>query len=169
MSITETVRAMVVRALRVKGLNHRELAALLLVNAAWVTKFFNGKLKTLSDEKMMQMEAALGIQFFRLVPGPNAIPAEAEQLGQLMKINPEVADIVGALLKLAGGQVTHELPHYETKELTKIGAELVRLVNAWDVPSDPHYTKIGLETVRFLSAFTAKKEKRDAKAGMQDN
>lgn len=163
MTITESVRAMVTRALREKGLNHSEFASAIGVHPAWVTKFFNSKLKALSDQRMQLMEAALGIQFFRLVPGPNAIPEEAEKLGQLMKTNPEVAQIVAGLLKMADTQVIHELPYFETKELTKIGAELVRIVNAWDVPHDPHYTKIGLETVRFLSTFTAKKEKRLAK------
>ncbi len=160
MTITKSVQALVSRALREKGISHSQLAGAIGVNPAWVTKFFNGKLLTLSDERIVLIEKFLNIQFTRIVSGGHGIPAEADQLGKLMKERPELVDIVGGLLKLAGSpkEVIHELPHFQTKELTKIGAEISRIVYAWEVPADPHYTKIGLEVVKFLSAFVAKKE-----------
>lgn len=160
MTITKTVRATVSRALREKGLTHSELSEAIGVTPGWVTKFFNGKLLSLTEDRITKIEKALDIKFQRLIPSVGGNFTEIEKLGELMKERPELVDIVGGLLKLAekdAPAVIHELPHFETKELTKLGAEFTRIVYAWEIPADPHYTKIGLEIVRFISNYCAKR------------
>ncbi len=155
MTITAPVRATVSQALRANGYTKNQMAAALGVTPSWVTKFFNGKLAALDEEKADALEKFMNIKFERLV-SRGQIPQEAVQLGEAMLTNQAVADIMGGLTALLTPRVIHELPFFETKELGKIGAEVTRIVHAWEQGQDPHYHRIGREVVEFLSKLAGK-------------
>jgi len=159
MTITASVRAIVAQALRNKGWSKNQLADAIGVRAPWITKFFNGKLQTLSDDKAQAMEQALEFKFFRLIDARDKVPEAAIELGKVMTENPRVAELVGALLNVVGPKVIHELPFFETEELRQIGEEMTRIVHRWEQPKDPHYGRIGREAVEFFSRFTRERGK----------
>lgn len=109
MTITETTRNIVSDGLRKSGMSKKELAAKLGFNPGWITKFFDGKLKTLTEENAIVIEKALGVKFSRIVSKSDKIPGAAQELGKLMETRPELITIANALISITAlGQVPHQ-------------------------------------------------------------
>ncbi len=159
MNITKTTQAIVTEGLRTSNLSKKELAAKLEVNPGWITKFYDGTLKTLSDKHVKAIEKALGVKFSRLVSTEDGIPGAAIELGKAMNDKPELSAIVSGLLELVGQQTIHSIPFMTPKELIKIGGEITKIVARWDEQNDPHYAKIGLESIKVISELMTKKDK----------
>lgn len=162
MNITKTTQAIVTEGLRVSGLSKKELAAKLGVNPGWITKFYDGTLKTLSDKHADAIEKALNVRFKRIVSKQDGIPGIAIELGKAMNDRPELAQIVSGLLALAEQKMVFSIPFMTPKELIKIGGEITRVVAEWDEADDPHYAKIGLESIKIISAVMARKSNSEA-------
>lgn len=160
MKITDSVRDLVASGLRKRNVSKKELAAKLGFNPGWITKFFDGTLKTLTDENVKVIERELGIKFMRLVSKSDNLPGPAVELGKLMESRPELLAIAQSLIALTDPKSTHAIPFMTPKELTKIGAEITRIVAAWDEADDPHYAKIGLESIKVISDIIEAKEKK---------
>lgn len=162
MTITETTRNIVSDGLRKSGMSKKELAAKLGFNPGWITKFFDGKLKTLTEENAIVIEKALGVKFSRIVSKSDKIPGAAQELGKLMETRPELITIANALISITEERTIYGIPFMTPKELIKIGGEITRIVAQWEDGNDPHYAKIGLESIKAISAVMEKKNKRPA-------
>lgn len=158
MKITPTIQAIVTEGLRKTGVLKKQLALELGVNPAWITKFYDGTLKTLADEHVSTIERVLNVKFRRIISDMDGIPGAAVELGKMMNEKPELAAIIGGLLTLAQNQTIHGIPYMTPKELIKIGAEITKIVAKWDESADPHYAKIGLESIKVISEITNKKQ-----------
>lgn len=161
MNITTTTQAIVTDGLRTSGLSKKELASALGVNPGWITKFYDGTLKTLSDKHAATIEKTLKVKFQRIVQPDEGIPGAAVELGKIMNSKPELSGIVSGLIALANQQTLYAIPFMTPKELTKIGAEITKIVARWDEAADPHYAKIGLESIKVISEVMTKKEKNN--------
>lgn len=148
--------------LRRANKSKKELAAVLGMNPGWVTKFFDGTLKTLTDRHVDVIEKFLNVKFQRIVKGSH-VPGAAIELGKLMNDRPELVSIVNGLLAMAEEKTIRSIPYMHPKELVKIGGEITRIVAAWDQADDPHYAKIGLESIKVISEVMNKKAKAEEK------
>lgn len=162
MKITQTVQDLVTDGLRRENKSKKELAAVLGVNPGWVTKFFDGTLKTLTDRYVEVIEKFLNIKFQRIILGAN-VPGSAIELGKLMNERPELVGIVNGLLAMAEERTIRSIPYMHPKELIKIGGEITRIVAAWDQAEDPHYAKIALESIKIISEVMNKKAKTEGR------
>jgi len=163
MKITPSIQAIVTEGLRKSGVLKKQLASELGVNPAWITKFYDGTLKTLADEHVKVIERVLNVKFQRIVSAVDAIPGAAVELGKLMNEKPELAGIVSGLLALSQSQTIHSIPFMTPKELIKIGAEITKIVAKWDEAADPHYAKVGLESIKVIGAVIESKSKTSQK------
>lgn len=159
MKITKQIQDTVLDALRKQNVSKKEFAAMVGMNPAWVSKFFNGKLKTLTDGIPKRIESGLGIKLLRILPKGEEVPGVAVDLGELMTDYPELSVIANSLVALTQAKTRYAVPFMTPKELIKIGGEITRIVHQWENGEDPHYAKIGLESVKVIAAVMRTKEK----------
>lgn len=146
MNITNSHRAMILSELRDSGMTQKKLAEELGYGRPWVSKLLNGTLKTVSDEDALKLEKLLGVKFLRLVDSGSTVSGLAAEIGKLADENPQFARVLAELIPLAqDGPMT---PRYiPTKEMTKIGQEIIRLVFA----NEDKPGKVAREVLKLLA------------------
>lgn len=146
MNVTENTRATIVQSLRRKSMTQSELAEKMGMGKSWVTKLLNGTLKSLSDEHTDLLEEILDVSFFKLTKVDTLSPM-ARLLGERMKDNPALEEIMTSLVRMTDDSLHHELPYIPTKDLVDFGKEIMRA--AHEDPDKPG--KIGRIAITWLA------------------
>lgn len=112
-------------------INQSQLAEHMGLGKAWVSKLMNKRLQNLSEKQVDQLEEFLGIRLEAFADKGNKVPAIAIEISKKMQSNDAVAKIVSALLELET-EGPFGPKWIETKDMTKIGQEIIRIAFAND-------------------------------------
>jgi transcriptional regulator with XRE-family HTH domain len=99
MTITPTMRNLVEEALVRKGMKRVELAERIGARPSWVTRFFNGTLEGLTQEKRQKIEEVLGVQFVKMVEGAAELPSWVIEAAEMAEEYPEIQVAVTAAIR----------------------------------------------------------------------
>lgn len=112
-------------------INQSQLAEHMGLGKAWVSKLMNGKLQTLSETQIGQMEEFLGIRLQAFTDTKNQVPAIAVEIAKKMQEIPQMSAVIGALLQFDSYPKALQSPRWiETQDMTKIGQEIIRVAFA---------------------------------------
>lgn len=146
MDVTENTRALILQAIRTKGLTQTALAEKMGYGKAWVTRLLNGALKRLSDGDVSRLEEFLGIQFFVVTPKAR-VSGPAAELSRAAEDDPALAAVLGGLAEMTRRKAVLTPRYIETPEMTKIGQEIIRLAFA----NEDKPGKVAREVLKLLS------------------
>lgn len=125
MNITESTRGLVLQGLRNKRQTRNWLAEKIGVHKSWVTRFFSGELKSLTDPQVEALQDALDIRFFGLdVKGQHS--TAALDFATEFDRNQAFAHVVQAISQ-AMQRVTFTPRYIPTAEMARIGNEVIRI------------------------------------------
>lgn len=145
MNITQSHRELIISALREKDITRKELASELDYSKSTISRLLTGQLKTIKDDDALKLERFLGVRFLRVADGQKVSGLSIE-IGNLADQNPQFARVLAELIPLA--QEGKQGPRYiPTKEMTKIGQEIIRLVFA----NEDKPGKVAREVIKLLS------------------
>jgi transcriptional regulator with XRE-family HTH domain len=149
MTITAATRSLILSRLRdpkKPAVSQSLLAEKMGLGKSWVTKLLNGTLKQLSDEQVDRLQEILDIRLLAITETGERIPDVALEIGRRIKDHPELAQILTAL-----ASITEPCPmttrYIETKDMTRIGQEIIRLCFA----NDDKPGKVAREVLKLLS------------------
>lgn len=145
MNITQSHRELIISALREKDITRKELASELNYSKSTISRLLTGQLKTIKDDDALKLERFLGVRFLRVADGQKVSGLSIE-IGNLADQNPQFARVLAELIPLA--QEGKQGPRYvPTKEMTKIGQEIIRLV----FTNEDKPGKVAREVIKLLS------------------
>lgn len=123
MKITNDARSIVAQALRDKKMSQAALAKKLDVGRSWVTKFFNGSLKSLSDDHFFALQETLGVRLVTVSGDQNPL---ASKLASQIQKDPKVGQAFSEILAVMTDDHYYDLPMLPTKDLVDFGKEILR-------------------------------------------
>lgn len=132
MKVTNDVIALIANRFRDPSkpkINQSQLAEHVGLGKAWVSKLMTGKLQTLSDTQLEQIEAFLGIRL-SAYSEKSKIPAAAIEIARKMQDHEPVARIVGALLELNICNKPPGTRWIAPADMTKVGSQIIQIVTA---------------------------------------
>ena len=133
MTITPPVIALIAARFRDPSkpkLNQAQMADHMGFGRSWASKLMKGSIKNISDEDAAKLQSFLGIKLTTFVQETGEVTPElAIQIGRLMKENDAITKIVSALVELSAPKVIEGPRWIETKDMTKVGQEIVKI--AW--------------------------------------
>lgn len=150
MKVTPSTIQLILNRLRNPSLpkiRQSDIAEKMGYGKAWVSKLVNGNLKTLTSDQVERLEEILDIRFHSVVEDGESIPDVALEAAKLLETNPKFASVLVGLVEMAK-QIPAFSPRYiETPDMTKIGHEIIRIVQAnSDKPGK--VTRLVLELLR---------------------
>jgi len=149
MDVTDNTRGIILQAIRYKGVTQTALAEKMGYGKAWVSKLLNGSIKRLSDSDVEKIEDFLGIRFF-VVTENAKVSGLAVELSEAAEKDPEFLNVLTELARyqsLASEKRVFTPRYFETKEMTRIGQEIIRIAFAdEDKPG-----KVAREVLRLVS------------------
>lgn len=146
MDVTENTRAIIIQAIRAKGLTQTALAEKMGYGKAWVTRLLNGSLKRLSDGDVEKLEDFLGINFYVVTPKAR-VSGVAAELSRMAETDPSLASVLNGIAEIKREKAVF-LPRYiETKDMTRVGQEIIRLAFA----NEDKPGKVAREVLKLLS------------------
>lgn len=95
--VTEPMRQLTLQAMRQQGVTKADIAKAVGAGRAWVTKFFNGGLKTIKQRPLRTFEDLLGIKYFERSAEVERSPL-ANKIAALVDTDPAFAKLVVALV-----------------------------------------------------------------------
>ena len=125
MNITESVRALVLQGLRNKKQTRVWLSEKVGQHRSWATRFFNGEIKSLTDEQVEALQDALDIRFFAIGKAGQHSPAALDFATEFDR-NQAFASVAGAL-KTAMAGVIYTPRYIPTQDMAKLGNEIIRI------------------------------------------
>jgi transcriptional regulator with XRE-family HTH domain len=108
-------------------INQSQLAEFMGLGKAWVSKLMNGKLQTLSSKQLDDLETFLGIRLQLMADKEKKISPIALEISAKMQESDAISRIIEALLDIPLPSVDSGPRWIETKDMTKIGQEIIRL------------------------------------------
>lgn len=145
MIITNETRAIVAKGLRDNSMSQSALAEHLRVNRSWMTKFFNGAIKTLSDDHYHGIQDALRVRLG--VVSPSTATDLAVTLAAQIEKDSKVEEAFAKILDVMKNDHYYDLPIISKDHIVNFGKEITRAVHA--EPNKPG--KVGTAAVTFLS------------------
>lgn len=146
--VTEPMRQATLQAMRTKGISQTQIAEAAGLGKPWVTKFLDGTTRLIREDVMFRIEDLLGIKYLAIEKGAGDRSPAANKIAALVDTDPAFAKLAMALdeaLSNARGAFT---PRYvPTKEMTKIGQEIIRLVFA----NEDKPGKVAREVLKLLA------------------
>jgi plasmid maintenance system antidote protein VapI len=133
MKNTQTLRALIRNRLRNASLpkiRQSDIAEKMGYGKAWVSKLMNGTLQSITDDQADKLEEILGIKIevYRDKAAPTSqLGADIELK---MKENPLLAQAFQAILVLVEEPVITSPKFIETKDMTRVGQEIIRIAFA---------------------------------------
>jgi transcriptional regulator with XRE-family HTH domain len=126
-------------------INQSQLADHMGYGKAWVSKLMNKKLQNLTEEQVELLEKFLSIklQEFSEV---SKMPPLAAELARKMQTSEPLTRIVSALLEIEPA-IAPSTRWIETKDMTKVGQEIIRLVFA----NEDKPGKVAREVLKLLA------------------
>lgn len=146
MDLTDRYRALILSGLRASKVSKTELAEEMGFGKSWVTKLLNGTLKSVSDKDAKRIEDLLGIQFVRFVDKDRTVSDLAREVDRIAIENPQFAKLLKDLLPLVS-ETPFTPRYFETKEMSKLGQEIIRLCYA----NEDKPGKVAREVLRLVS------------------
>lgn len=156
MKLTQHLISKIQIALKAKGMNQSQLAEKIGYHRSHVSKILKGEVEHLSDELVDLLNDALGLDLNPVNFQQVSVSPAAMELSQVAENDPVVRSLLVSLAHVIRPKIGPFLPHVDTKRLPKIGAEITRIVSAWEDGNDPHYSKIAVEVLDMLRKFYAK-------------
>jgi transcriptional regulator with XRE-family HTH domain len=147
MKITNNTRALILNALRTKGLTQTQLAEEMGYGKAWVTRLLDGTLKRLKEEQIDKLQDFLGIKFFVVKDLRPQLPPSLMNLARIAEDNETLMDLLTTLEHLLQQEAPLTAPYIPTKNMTKLGQEIIRLAYA----NEDKPGKVAREVLRLLS------------------
>lgn len=125
MKITNNTRALILNALKTKGLTQTWLAEEMGYGKAWVTRLLDGTLKRLKEEQIDKLEDLLGIIFFTVKEARPQLPPSLTNLAKIAEENETVMSLLTSLERILKTEVP--LTPIPPPEADKVGAEIIRI------------------------------------------
>ena len=147
MTLTNNHRALILGAMRRKGITQKQIADTAGYGKAWATKMLNGTLKAINDETVDKLEELLGIQFVSGVYKEQKVSGLALRISTAIDENPQLGKVIEELLPLVDQDHRFTPRYFETKEMTKLGQEIIRLVFA----NEDKPGKVAREVLKLVS------------------
>lgn len=142
------MRQITLQAMRLKGKSQTDIAEAVQLGKAWVTKFLDGTLKTVREDKLHLIEDLLGIRYIAIESATSDRSPLANQIAAMVDVDPAFAKLAASLkdaLTEARGAFT---PRYvPTKEMTKLGQEIIRICFA----NEDKPGKVAREVLKILA------------------
>lgn len=145
MKITNDTRAIVTKALRDNGMSQAELAKKIGVGRSWMTKFFKGGIKNLSDDHYFSIQDTLGVQLATITR--QSASALAIALAAEIEKDPAIEEAFNGILEVMKDDHYYDLPMLPTKDLVDFGKEIVLASN--ENPDKPG--KVGRLAITWLA------------------
>lgn len=146
--VTEPMRQATLQAMRTKGISQTQIAEAAGLGKPWVTKFLDGTTRLIREDVMFRIEDLLGIKYLAVEKVVGERSPAANKIAALVDTDPAFAKLAMALdeaLANARGAFT---PRYvPTKDMTKIGQEIIRLVFA----NEDKPGKVAREVLKLLA------------------
>jgi len=125
MNINESTRALVLQGLRNKKETRQWLAEKIGVHKSWVTRFFNGQVKSLTDEQIEALQKHLDIRFFSVAEKGQHSTAALDFAAEFDR-NEAFASVAQALQQAMKGAIY--TPRYiPTQDMAKLGNDIIRI------------------------------------------
>lgn len=147
MKVTNNTRALILNALRRKGLTQTALAEHMGHGKAWVTRLLDGTLKRLKEEQVDALEEFLGIRFFVVKDLQPQLSPTLKKLSALAEDNEKLMLLLETLEDLLQSDAPLVAPYIPTKNMTRFGQEIIRLAYA----NEDKPGKVAREVLRLLS------------------
>jgi transcriptional regulator with XRE-family HTH domain len=145
MNLSNSHRAVILKALRDSGVTKTELAEKMGFGKSWVTKLLNGTLQSVSDTDAIKIQELLNIQFYKF-EASSKVSALAIEVDKKMSDCQRFTDIIRQLLELMD-QAPLVPRYFETKEMSQLGREIIRI--ACDNEDKPG--KVAREVLKLIS------------------
>jgi transcriptional regulator with XRE-family HTH domain len=134
MTITQPIIASIIARLRdpkMPKLNQAQLADCMGYGRSWASKLMKGTIKNLSDEDTAKLQSFLGIRLMpEFIETGEVVPELAMELGRRMKDSEGLTKVIAALMELPQGSCVTGTRWIETKEMTRIGQEIIKIAFA---------------------------------------
>lgn len=147
MKITNNTRALILNALRAKGLTQTALAEHMGYGKPWVTRLLDGSLKRLKEEQAEKLEKFLDIRFFVVREMREQVSPTLVRLSKEAEGNERLAALLDALNALMQEEAPLTPPYIRTKDMTRLGQEIIKLCFA----NEDRPGKVAREVLRLLS------------------
>lgn len=147
MKITNNTRALILNALRTKGITQTQLAKEMGLGKTWVTKLLNGSLQRLKEEQIDKLQDVLDIKFLVVKDLRPQLPPSLGNLAKIAEQNETLMNLLGDLEQLFQQEAPLTAPYIPTKNMTKLGQEIIRLAYA----NEDKPGKVAREVLRLLS------------------
>lgn len=136
------------QGLRIKSISKVRIAEELGLGKPWVTKFFDGSLKTAKEETLFQLEDLLGVKFFSLDKPPGDRSPLADKIANRVDADPTFAKLAVTLEEALTEAQKSITPRFiPTKEMNQVGREIIQIVEQFkDKPG-----KVTREVLRILA------------------
>jgi transcriptional regulator with XRE-family HTH domain len=129
--ITESMRQLVLQAIRSKRISQAELGKRTGLSKTWVSNFLGGRTKTVKVTELHKLEDELEISFFKVERNHGPRSPLADRIASLVDHDPKFAQLAVALedaLTEARGAFT---PRFiPTQEMAKTGKAIIKIVDA---------------------------------------
>jgi len=145
MKINNQIRSVVTQGIRLKQMNKSDLSKAIGVDRSWVTRFFNGDLKSLTSDNITKLQDALNVKFYS-VEGDRISPT-ARKIAELIEKDERLADMFNSLTLSLEDDHYYDLPHLPTKDLVDFGKEILRASH--EDPNKPG--KVGKIAITWLA------------------
>lgn len=129
--VTEAMRVATLQAIRTKKIKQSDIAAATGLGKAWVTKFLDGSTRLIREDVMHQIEDLLGIKYHSVEKAIGERSTLAMKIAAAVDNDPTFAKLASALEEALSGARGSFTPRFiPTKEMSKIGSEIVKIVLA---------------------------------------
>jgi len=135
MTITPPIISLIMSRFRntdLPKINQAQMATYMGYGRAWASKLMAGKIANLTDDQVSKLEEFLGIHLSnqRFRETGEVVPELAMELGRRMKDSEGLTKVIAALMELPQGSCVTGTRWIETKEMTRIGQEIIKIAFA---------------------------------------
>lgn len=127
-------------------INQSEIADRMGFGKAWMSKLMTGKLQSIDDDQVEQLESILGIKLQKFRDAKAASPF-AQELDVAMNANPALAKAIEAVIELAEQTIINGPRYFQPSEMNGLGQAIIRIAFA----NEDKPGKVAREVLKLLA------------------
>ena len=125
--VTQAMRELALHAIRTKKLSKVGLAKAVDNGKPWVTKFFDGSLKSIKDKDLIAMEEYLDVRFFGVEIVEREPSHLAQRISSLVDTDADFAKIAMVIDEMLTRPRPAFIPMVPSEDMSRIGQEIIRI------------------------------------------
>lgn len=153
MKITKSTIAQIQSARKRLGLNQTQLGELVGLDRSTVSKLLAGQINTMKPEMVDVFNDQLQLDLRPMRVADEEVSPTLIALSKAAKADERIAGLLEDILTLTKIDNTPFMPDVPTKDLSKIGSGVKRIVFNWDSPEKNYDAKAGAEVLDYIRDY----------------